>query len=730
MADLNDFELGLLRRPELRPRGHDPARRRPAGDRRVDRRGRHPRARQHRRGTDEGSSPARRSAMLGLGARPARRLPLRRDPRNHRGADHRRRGRPPHRPPEQEVPRRARRGSRSRGRSACCTGSGPTASSGTTTTEPVDERRPARRTDAPSDAGGVRGTATPRGSRSRAVEAARDGQPAVADRLGAGRDGQDHARVPACRCDRRRAGPAVGDVVRRGGRAQGHAGGAWRPVQDVLFVDEVHRWSKAQQDVLLPAVEDGTITLIGATTENPYFSLNTPLLSRCLLLRLEPLSAEDVRAILQSALGDEDRGLGKLGLSVDDDAVEHLITISGGDARMALTGLEAAALAATAAGEARVTLDLAADAVQRKAVVYDRQGDAHYDVVSAFIKIDPRLRPRRRAVLAGADDRGRRGPALHRPAADRARERGRGAGRPDGAAAGRRGRARRRARRAARGAAEPRAGHALPRSRAEIEQRVHGALGGDRGCRDAPTRCPRTCAIPSYPALGSSATARAIAIRTTRRITTSISSTDRNRSKGGVTTSPRAWGRRAGTGARDAAPLPNRVTGKLAAPDSTTGGDTPMTVLAMTPGDVALIVLAAAWVVLVGFLAIVLLNTYNVLTSTKLTIDAMREETVPLLREVKTSVEKANRETRPCGRHARQRHQHRGARREADGVDRGGRGEPAREDHQRGRGPSEGVREGQEGPGTQGPAVACAGSSGSRSGWARVRRPRSSRRAG
>jgi putative ATPase len=164
---------------------------------------------------------------------------------------------------------------------------------------------------------------------------------------------------------------------------QGARGGLFKTV---LFVDEVHRWSKAQQDVLLPAVEDGTITLIGATTENPYFSLNTPLLSRCLLLRLEALSGDDVRAILKRALADEDRGLGKLGLTVDEDALEHLVTISGGDARMALTGLEAAGLAATAAGGSHVTLDLAADAVQRKAVVYDRQGDAHYDVISAFIK--------------------------------------------------------------------------------------------------------------------------------------------------------------------------------------------------------------------------------------------------------------------------------------------------------------------------------------------------------
>jgi putative ATPase len=164
---------------------------------------------------------------------------------------------------------------------------------------------------------------------------------------------------------------------------QGARGGLFKTV---LFVDEVHRWSKAQQDVLLPAVEEGTITLIGATTENPYFSLNTPLLSRCLLLRLEPLDAEDVAALIRRALEDEERGLGDLHLALADDALEHLITISGGDARMALTGLDAAALAAREDGVDTITLDLVADAVQRKAVVYDRQGDAHYDVISAFIK--------------------------------------------------------------------------------------------------------------------------------------------------------------------------------------------------------------------------------------------------------------------------------------------------------------------------------------------------------
>jgi putative ATPase len=164
---------------------------------------------------------------------------------------------------------------------------------------------------------------------------------------------------------------------------QGARGGMFRTV---LFVDEVHRWSKAQQDVLLPAVEDGTITLIGATTENPYFSLVTPLLSRSILLRLEPLAAEELRTLLRRALVDDDRGLGGHRVSATDEAIDHLVEVSGGDARIALTGLEAGVLSARAAGEDVVDLDRAADAVQKKAIVYDRQGDAHYDVISAFIK--------------------------------------------------------------------------------------------------------------------------------------------------------------------------------------------------------------------------------------------------------------------------------------------------------------------------------------------------------
>ena len=154
----------------------------------------------------------------------------------------------------------------------------------------------------------------------------------------------------------------------------------------VLFVDEVHRWSKSQQDVLLPSVEEGTITFIGATTENPYFSLVSPLLSRCILLRLEQLEQKDIRDLLERALQDPERGLGKSDVRLTNEALEHLAQAAGGDARVALTGLEAAVLAAEARGEAEVTLAGAEEALQKKAIVYDRQGDAHYDVISAFIK--------------------------------------------------------------------------------------------------------------------------------------------------------------------------------------------------------------------------------------------------------------------------------------------------------------------------------------------------------
>jgi putative ATPase len=159
-------------------------------------------------------------------------------------------------------------------------------------------------------------------------------------------------------------------------------------ITTVLFVDEVHRWSKSQQDVLLPSVEHGTVTFIGATTENPYFSLVSPLLSRTLLLRLEPLEPSDIRQLLERALADPERGLATegAGVSVEDDALDHLANIAGGDARVALTGLEAAVLAAKAQGLDTVDRALAEESIQKKAIVYDRQGDAHYDVISAFIK--------------------------------------------------------------------------------------------------------------------------------------------------------------------------------------------------------------------------------------------------------------------------------------------------------------------------------------------------------
>jgi putative ATPase len=193
-------------------------------------------------------------------------------------------------------------------------------------------------------------------------------------------------------------------------------------LQTVLFVDEVHRWSKTQQDVLLPAVEDGTITVIGATTENPYFALVSPLLSRCLLLRLDPLQDQDVRDLLERALSDRDRGLAGMGIEVEGDALTFIVEAAGGDARVALSGLEAAVLAARAADEPRVTVARAEDALQHKALVYDEQG--HYDVISAFIKSmrgsdpdaalfwlarmleageDPRFIARRMVILASED---------------------------------------------------------------------------------------------------------------------------------------------------------------------------------------------------------------------------------------------------------------------------------------------------------------------------------------
>jgi replication-associated recombination protein RarA len=179
--------------------------------------------------------------------------------------------------------------------------------------------------------------------------------------------------------------------------------------ETVLFVDEVHRFTKAQQDALLPGVENRWVTLIAATTENPFFSVISPLLSRSLLLRLQSLTDDDVAEVIAQALADE-RGLaGTTGL--DDDARAHLVRLAGGDARRALTYLEAAAGAAASKGLETIDLATAETAADQAAVRYDRQGDQHYDVISAFIKSirgsdpDAALHYLARMIEAGEDPR-------------------------------------------------------------------------------------------------------------------------------------------------------------------------------------------------------------------------------------------------------------------------------------------------------------------------------------
>jgi len=161
---------------------------------------------------------------------------------------------------------------------------------------------------------------------------------------------------------------------------------AFHGTRTILFIDEIHRFNKAQQDALLPAVEDGLVTLIGATTENPYFEVNSALLSRSTVYRLEPLGAREVEVILRRALEDRERGLGKMSLEVDREALEHLVRISGGDARVALNALEAAAFLAAREGSGRIDLSVAETAARRRAFLYDKGGDSHYDTISAFIK--------------------------------------------------------------------------------------------------------------------------------------------------------------------------------------------------------------------------------------------------------------------------------------------------------------------------------------------------------
>ncbi|MBR1572446.1 MAG: replication-associated recombination protein A [Lachnospiraceae bacterium] len=156
----------------------------------------------------------------------------------------------------------------------------------------------------------------------------------------------------------------------------------------ILFIDEIHRFNKGQQDYLLPFVEDGTIILIGATTENPYFEVNGALLSRSIIFELKSLTQEDIKTLLLRALSDKDRGLGSYEATIDDDALDFLSDVANGDARAALTAIELGVLttAPDDTGHIHITLDVASECIQRRVVKYDKSGDNHYDTISAFIK--------------------------------------------------------------------------------------------------------------------------------------------------------------------------------------------------------------------------------------------------------------------------------------------------------------------------------------------------------
>ncbi|OYV04768.1 MAG: AAA family ATPase [Verrucomicrobiales bacterium VVV1] len=165
----------------------------------------------------------------------------------------------------------------------------------------------------------------------------------------------------------------------------------WRDLRGettILFIDEIHRFNKSQQDVLLPHIERGTVRFIGATTHNPYFYVNSPLVSRSQVFQLEPVSLEDIVSVLERAMNDAEQGLGGNNIQAAPEALRHLSEKSDGDVRKALTALELAALTTPPDddGIVRVTLEVAEESIQKKAIVYDADGDAHYDTASAFIK--------------------------------------------------------------------------------------------------------------------------------------------------------------------------------------------------------------------------------------------------------------------------------------------------------------------------------------------------------
>ena len=156
----------------------------------------------------------------------------------------------------------------------------------------------------------------------------------------------------------------------------------------ILFIDEIHRFNKAQQDYLLPFVEDGTVILIGATTENPYFEVNAALISRSTIFELKPLTKENIELLLKRAMSDADRGLGSYKAELTEEACSFLADVSGGDARTALNAIELAVMTTERAADGTMRIDLATaeDCIQRRAVHYDKTGDQHYDTISAFIK--------------------------------------------------------------------------------------------------------------------------------------------------------------------------------------------------------------------------------------------------------------------------------------------------------------------------------------------------------
>lgn len=173
------------------------------------------------------------------------------------------------------------------------------------------------------------------------------------------------------------------EVVKKAKDLQGMYG-----KKTILFVDEIHRFNKGQQDYLLPFVEDGTIILIGATTENPYFEVNGALISRSSIFELQPLDKEDIKILLKRAVYDVEKGMGSYGAVIDEDALEFLADISGGDARNALNAIELGILTTqrSADGKIHITLDVASECIQKRVVRYDKTGDNHYDTISAFIK--------------------------------------------------------------------------------------------------------------------------------------------------------------------------------------------------------------------------------------------------------------------------------------------------------------------------------------------------------